>query len=102
MKLLNLLSIVFFFSLNCVNALPEQDGHFVDVVSYEEIKNECFCFICNINDTAKMWNWTDAYVLSLLKTHLGDYLMIYLNTTDSHKLYLSYDRKIRLDFAGLV
>jgi hypothetical protein len=56
-----------------------------------DIKEECYHFIYSIYRNLAIWEWPDSMVKHILKTNLENYLIEYLNTPESHQLYLKYE-----------
>ena len=86
------LAIILVFGSVChLNAFPDRDNQFVDVVAYCDIKKECYHFLYGIHRNLIIWEWSDSVVKQMLKANLEDYLVKYLDTPEAHKLYLKYE-----------
>ncbi len=80
-----------FFLFNCfLSASMDVSDQSIDLVQYREIEEECYRVIRNVHRNLYVLEWSDALVKEILKINLEGYLMDYLNTPESHKLYTQY------------
>lgn len=74
-----------------INASISHEIQDIDLFVYSEIKKECYHFVYGIHRNLSILEWPDSVVRQVLKENLEAYLIGYLNTPESRKVYLEYE-----------